>query len=97
MVDWASAINSRQFVSFRYDGYERVIIPAAFGLNQRTGNRLVRGYQVGGGDATRPIPTWSLFDVDKVEDGRVSGDHFEGDPPGYRRNDSAMDVIYAQL
>lgn len=97
MIDWVRAINSRMLVSFHYDGLERLVIPAAFGLNQRTGNRLVRAYQVGGGDTTRQLPTWSLFNADKVLDGHVRDDHFEDDPPGYERNDSAMDVIYAQL
>lgn len=97
MVDWTYAINSRLLVSFQYDGFPRLVVPAAYGLNQRTGNRLVRAYQVGGGDATRSIPTWSLFNADKVVSGSVTSDHFDADPPGYERNDSAMDVIYAQL
>jgi hypothetical protein len=56
MIDWAHAINNRLLVSFRYDGYERLVIPAAYGLNQNTGNRLVRGYQVGGGDGRGEFP-----------------------------------------
>jgi hypothetical protein len=97
MIDFTYAINSRLLVGFRYDGFERLVIPAAYGLNQHTGNLLVRGYQVGGGDATRSMPSWSIFRVDKVVDGRILDDHFTADPPGYKRNDGAMDVIYAQL
>ena len=85
MIDWSHAIRSRLLVSFGYDGYDRIVIPAAYGLNQKTGNRLVRAYQVGGGDATRPLPTWSLFNADKVDGGRVTDECFEADPPGYER------------
>lgn len=72
-------------------------MPAAYGLNQHTGNELVRAYQIAGGDASRPIPAWSLFNTANVVRAAVTGEHFEGLPPGYRRNDRAMDVIYAQL
>jgi hypothetical protein len=97
MIDWVHAINNRLLVSFRYDGYERLVIPTAYGLNQNTGNRLVRGYQVGGGNRTRRVPGWSLFNVNKVQDGHITEEHFEDNPLGYRRNDGDMDIIYAQL
>lgn len=97
MIDWRSAINGHHLVSFSYEGLERVVIPAAYGLNHRTGNELVRAYQVAGQDATRRIPAWSLFNAANVVGASLTGEHFEGHPPGYRRNDSAMDVIYAQL
>ncbi|MFL5962804.1 MAG: hypothetical protein ACJ757_07940 [Gaiellaceae bacterium] len=97
MVDWIDAINTRRFVSFAYDGYERVVVPAAYGRNENTGNYLIRAYQTGGRDATRAIPAWSIFRADKVVNPRVLDEHFAEDPPGYQRNDSAMDIVYAQL
>lgn len=97
MIDWTYAINRHFLASFQYDGFERLVIPAAYGLNQRTGNRLVRAYQIAGGDATRAIPTWRLFNADKIVGGVVTTHKFDEEPPGYERNDSAMDVIYAQL
>lgn len=97
MIDWRSAIRGRHLVSFSYEGLERIVIPAAYGLNHRTGNELIRAYQIAGRDATRPIPTWSLFNAANVVGASVTGEHFEALPPGYKRNDSAMDVIYAQL
>jgi hypothetical protein len=97
MIDWVRAINDRLLVSFSYEGFERLVIPAAYGLNQNTGNELVRGYQVGGSDEKRAIPAWSIFRVDRVTGGRILDEHFGSDPPGYRRNDRGMDVIHAQL
>jgi hypothetical protein len=97
MINWRDAINGHQLVRFSYEGFERVVIPAAYGCNHRTGNELVRAYQVAGGDATRPIPTWSLFNIAKIVGASTTGEQFGSIPPGYTRNDSAMDVIYAQL
>jgi hypothetical protein len=97
MIDWVRAINNRLLVSFEYDDFERVVMPVAFGLNSHTGNELVRAYQVGGGDAKRAIPAWSMFRADRVIGGRVLDERFGADPPGYRRGDRAMDVVYAQL
>ena len=63
-----------------------MLIPAAYGRNQRTGNDLVRAYQVAGGDATRPIPTWSLFNTAKIVGAATTGERFDGIPPGYTRS-----------
>jgi hypothetical protein len=97
VIDWVRAIHKRLLVSFEYDDFERLLMPVAYGLNNHTGNELVRGYQVGGSDAKRAIPAWSIFRVDRVIGGRILEEHFGADPPGYRRGDSALDVIYAQL
>jgi hypothetical protein len=97
MIDWADAINRRLLVRFQYDGFERVVIPAAYGLNRHSGNELIRAYQIAGGDSTRVLPVWSLFNAAKVIGGVVTDERFADAPPGYERNDSAMDLIYAQL
>lgn len=97
MINWRDAINGHQLVRFSYDGFERVVIPAAYGRNRHTGNELLRAYQVAGGDATRRIPAWSLFNIAKIVGPATTGEQFGGIPPGYTPNDSAMDVIYVQL
>jgi hypothetical protein len=96
-MNLTSAIRQRRLVEFTYDGLERVVVPAAYGRNNNTGNELLRGYQVRGRDAARPIPAWSVFRVDKIVGGRVLDEQFADDPPGYQPGDSAMDVIFAQL
>jgi len=97
MPDWRFAIQNRRLVRFSYEGLERVVIPAAYGLNRQTGNELVRAYQIDGRDATRALPAWSLFRTDQVVGGSVLETNFDQLPPGYRRGDRALDVIYAQL
>jgi hypothetical protein len=42
MPDWRFAIQNRRLVRFSYEGLERVVMPAAYGLNRKTGNHLVR-------------------------------------------------------
>jgi hypothetical protein len=93
MIDWRDAISRRRIARFSYDGFERIVMPTAYGLNRHTGNELVRAYQIAGGDATRSIPAWSLFNVANVVGATTTGEHFEEAPPGYR----TMDVIFAQL
>ena len=90
MIDWWNAITDRHLVRFSYEGLQRVVIPAAYGLNRRTGNELLRAYQIEGRDAIRRIPTWSLFNIANVVGASLTGEHFEALPPRYRRNDSAM-------
>jgi hypothetical protein len=97
VIDWVFAIRNRRLVRFVYEGLERIVIPAAYGLNRNSGNRLLRAYQVGGRDSKRSLPTWSLFRVDHVVEGQVLGELFEEIPPGYRSGDRSMDTIYAQL
>ena len=52
MIDWRNAINGRHIVRFSYEGLERTVMPAAYGLNRHTGNELVRAYQIAGRDAS---------------------------------------------
>lgn len=97
MVDWIRAISSRRLVSFTYDGLERVVIPAAYGLNNNTGHVLLRAYQIAGQDATRQLPAWSLFRADQIAGGMILEESFVDPPPRYRRGDRSMNIIYAQL
>lgn len=97
MVDWIRAINDRRLACFSYEGLARVVIPAAYGLNEQTGNLLLRAYQIAGRDATRQLPTWSLFRVDQMVGGAILDEVFDAPPPDYRRGDRSMTVIYAQL
>jgi hypothetical protein len=96
-MNWVYAINERRLVAFTYEGLPRVIIPAAYGVNHSTGNELVRGYQVEGRDATRSVPAWSLFRIDKMSGAHALERRFGANPPDYQRGDKAMDVIRAQL
>ena len=56
------------------------------------GTELLRAYQLEGGSQPEP-----LFDVSKISDLRLLDERFEKPGPNYKRDDSAMREIFAQL
>ena len=93
----ADAITSRRLVQFYYDGYPRVVIPAAYGTHATTLSQVLRGYQVRGSGKTRVPPFWSMFTIAKIERLAVLNETFEGLPPQYQRDDKQISPIFAQL
>lgn len=81
------AINNQLTLSFFYDGEHRTVEPHCYG-NDTKGHDALRAYQINKG--------WRLFHVDEM--GPVqTGAAFSGPRPKYKRNDSVMDRVYAQL
>ncbi len=81
----------------------RKIIPVAVGVNQNTGNALVRAFQIGGATNSNPLQEFKLY---KLEHMSVSTepnsdkreDHFNAKASllsDYRPNDSAFSQSYA--
>lgn len=85
------AIRGRRRLSFVYNGKARIVEPQRYGIG-RKGTELLRAHQIRGG--TQPEP---LFDVEKMGGLAVLDQHFERPGPNYKRNDSAMETIWAQL
>jgi hypothetical protein len=94
----ADAIAHRREVEFVYDGLRRVVIPAALGYSQ-LGKLALRGYQVAGESRSGLAHghQWRLYSVDKIQGLYVTEEHFADAPPGYRRSDSQLRTILAQL
>ena len=90
-----NAIQDRECLSFVYSGLQRLVQPAAVGISL-AGNEVLRCYQIGGGHVTSGHD-WDLVDLSKISGLRGTGQHFYGDPPGYRRGDKGMTMIFAQL
>jgi len=81
-------------VLFIYDGKTRIVEPHAIGL---TSNGVaLRGYQVAG-QASRPLPQWTLFSLDKFEG--LGAAFMESFAPrdGYKMGDKQMTEIIAEL
>lgn len=92
-----SAIQNQQTLSFYYDGQPRIIEPHTYGVTT-TGKESLRGYQIQGEHASsHGNQPWHLFTVSKVVDLQCTGKAFNGARQGYKRSDSAMLQIYAQL
>lgn len=89
------AINRRLVLEVRYDGHRRVIQPHAVGLSKK-GDPILRCWQL---SVNKPgsVQGWRLMEVVEMLVIGPTGDVFAGAQPGYKRGDSAMVRIYAQL
>jgi len=85
------AIKNMRCLSFTYDGTPRLVEPHAHGTDA-DGDSCLRAYQLRGtGRGFR------MFHTNKMRGLSVSQEGFAGPRPGYKRNDTAMSVIYCQL
>ena len=85
------AIRERRRLRFRYHGIVRVVEPQCYGIGSK-GTELLRAHQILGGTQAEP-----LFDVSKISELVVLDQGFERPGPNYRKNDSAMKVVFCQL
>lgn len=74
-----------------YNGKSRLVEPQCYGIGTR-GTELLRAHQLQGGLQREP-----LFDVSRIVDLEVLDETFDRPGPNYKKNDSAMKAIFAQL
>lgn len=86
-----AAIRDRRRLRFRYNGRPRLVEPQCYGLGTR-GTQLLRAHQLEGGEQAEP-----LFDVARIEALELLDATFDHPGPHYRRGDSAMASIFAEL
>ena len=91
-----NAIHNCELLTFTYDGYRRVVEPHTYGMST-TGKESLRAYQVEGRHVSRHNQPWHLFTVSKIVGLSSAGTGFDGPRHDYKRNDSVMQHIYAQL
>ncbi|HZP88495.1 MAG TPA: hypothetical protein VFB54_16910 [Burkholderiales bacterium] len=85
------AIRSKLRISFSYNGRTRIAEPQCYGVGFK-GTELLRVHQLAGGAAREP-----LFDVSRISDLVLLHEHFSKPGPHYKKDDSAMMRIFAQL
>ena len=85
------AIREKRRLRFIYHDTLRLVEPQCHGIGHR-GTELLRAYQLQGGIQAEP-----LFDVSKISGLQVLDERFEKPGPNYKRDDSAMQEIFAQL
>jgi predicted DNA-binding transcriptional regulator YafY len=85
------AIKQKQRLRFLYNGKSRLVEPQCYGIGTR-GTELLRAHQLRGGPEREP-----LFDVSKISDLQVLNETFDRPGPNYKKDDSAMKTILAQL
>jgi predicted DNA-binding transcriptional regulator YafY len=86
-----ASIRSRRRLRFLYKGKMRIVEPQCYGIGTK-GTELVRVHQLQGGDQREP-----LFDVSKIKDLVMLDETFTKPGPNYKKGDSAMKTIFAQL
>jgi hypothetical protein len=85
------AIEQKRRVHFLYNGKGRLVEPQCYGIGTK-GTELLRAHQLQGGREREP-----LFDVSKISDLKVLDEVFHRAGPNYKKEDSAMKTIFAQL
>ena len=86
-----TAIEQRRRLHFVYNGKARLVEPQCYGIGTK-GTELLRVHQLRGGREREP-----LFDVARISELAVLDQVFERAGPNYKKDDSAMKTIFAQL
>lgn len=85
------AIEQKRRLRFLYNGRMRLVEPQCYGIGTK-GTELLRAHQLQGGQEREP-----LFDVSKIDGLDVLDEPFDRPGPNYKRDDSAMKTVFAQL
>ena len=85
------AIEHKHRLRFLYDRSWRLVEPQCYGIS-RGGNELLRALQLEGGDIGE-----QLFTISKMIGLKLLNETFDRPGPNYKKNDSAMKTIFAQL
>lgn len=96
------AIANKRLLEFIYHGKSRIVQPHAYGITASATSEddeyeLLRAYQIGGSSGSGGLPRWILFKVDDIIGPSISEMRFSSAAPGYKRGDTALSTIYAQL
>ncbi len=90
------ALNSGKRLEVRYDGYIRIVEVHAAGESSK-GDELMRVWQVRGGSVSNERMGWKLLRLDETTSLGIVDEASEAPRQGYRRGDSAMDIIRCQI
>jgi hypothetical protein len=92
MPQLCTAVREKRRIAFVYHGRERVAEPQCYGISERD-NELLRVHLIKGISAQRE----PLFNVAGMENLQVLDETFTRPGPNYKKNDSAMKIIFCQL
>ena len=88
---FVQAIQQKRRLRFNYNGTTRLAEPQCYGVGHK-GTELLRVHQIGSGSEREP-----LFTVPKMRDVVLLDEVFTKPGPNYKKNDSAMKIIFCQL
>ncbi len=90
------AIKNRKLLEFYYDGHHRIVEPFTLGVSHKN-NDVLSVYQVRGGSESGSSNPWRLFNLEEIENIRISDEFFAGSREGYRKGDPRMSVIHCEI
>src|SRR3954465_9733446 len=90
------SVVNKQLLSFSYDGYFRVVEPHTLGLDKK-GHPALSAYQIRGGSESGEHSGWKLFHINEMHNLSTLPEKFLAPRPGYKRGDSRLSNILAQL
>ncbi len=70
-----SAIQSKQMIQFNYEDSTRIAEPYCYG-ESKTGNEVLRAFQVKGGSKSGIPSGWKLFRASKMENITITDEYF---------------------
>ncbi|MEE7494725.1 hypothetical protein [Methylobacterium oryzae] len=92
----ADALGQARCLEVRYDGYARVVEVHACGYT-REGHAVMRVWQVSGGGVSGERSGWKLLRLDEARALSILPERSRAPRNGYRRGDSAMARLVAQV
>jgi hypothetical protein len=91
------ALATQRTISFIYDGKQKTVEVHAVGTSTKDASLVMRGYQVAG-EASRPLPVWALYTLEKMSAATLSAFVDSLAPrEGYKLGDKQMLTIIDQL
>lgn len=90
------AMQAGVVVAFNYDGKDRQVEVHAIGTSTKDGTLVCRGVQIGG-EASRPLPQWTLFTIGKMNHLTLVAADSAAPREGYTQNDSQMSTILSEI
>jgi hypothetical protein len=90
-------LRKKKVVQFKYDDKIRIVEVHAIGDSVKDGSLVMRGFQIGG-EASRPLPQWTLFTVSKISEPQVlEAINSLAPREGYTERDKQMSKIIAEI
>lgn len=90
------ALHAARVLELRYDGYIRQVEVHAVGTST-AGNSVMRCWQVRGGSVHNEPVGWKMMRLDEAIGTHLTDETSQAPRPGYKRNDSQMTHIIAQV
>ena len=91
-----AAINDKRVLTFSYKGHPRTVEPHAVGRSTAS-HDVLRGYQTAGTAEKGDVPDWKLMRLVGIRNLTVTEQTFAEPRAGYKRGDSVMTMIYAEI